>query len=75
MIDPRAASTRRDREFARSPRYDKRNRMVLHYETTDGSRVILRGVDERRDSIYVVLDRVDRKYALSKSTLEAGKYE
>jgi hypothetical protein len=75
MIDPRAASTRRDREFAKSPRYDKRNRMVLHYQTTDGSRVILRGVDERRDSIYVVLDRVDRKYALSKSTLEAGKYE
>jgi hypothetical protein len=75
MIDPRAASTRRDREFAQSPRYDKRNRMVLHYQTTDGSRVILRGVDERRDSIYVVLDRVDRKYALSKSTLEAGKYE
>jgi hypothetical protein len=75
MIDPRAASTRREREFAQSPRFDKRNRMVLHYETTDGSRVILRGIDERRDSVYVVLDRVDRKYALSKSTLEAGKYE
>ncbi len=75
MIDPRAASARRDREFAQAPRNEKRNRMVLHYETTDGSRVILRGTDERRDSIFVVLDRVDRKYALSKSTLEAGKYE
>jgi hypothetical protein len=37
--------------------------------------VVLWGIDERRDSLYVVLDRVDRKYALSKSTLEAGKYE
>ncbi len=75
MIDPRAASTRRNREFAQAPKNEKRNRMVLHFETKDGSRVILRGIDERRDSIYVVLDRVDRKYALSKSKLEAGKYE
>lgn len=75
MIDPRAASTRRDREFASVKAYEKRNRMVLKYETVDGSHVVLRGVNDDQDSIYVVLDRVDRRYALSRSTLNAGKYE
>jgi hypothetical protein len=75
MIDPRAASARRDREFASAgKKFDKRNRMVLRYETTDGNHVILKGVNEDQDSLYVVLDRVDRKYLLSSSTLVAGKY-
>jgi hypothetical protein len=74
MIDQRAASTRRDREFAEAPKNEKRNRMVLHYETTDGSHVVLRGINENKDSIYVVLDRVNRHYALSESSLQAGKY-
>lgn len=73
-IDQRAASTRRDREFAEAPKNEKRNRMVLHYETTDGSHVVLRGINENKDSIYVVLDRVNRHYALSESSLQAGKY-
>jgi hypothetical protein len=74
MIDKRAWSERRDREFAVKPREQKRNRMVLKYDTIDGSRVILSGINERKDSIYVVLDRYDRKYVLPKSTLSAGKY-
>ena len=74
MIDHRAASTRRDREFAEVPKNEKRNHMLLHYETTDGSRVILTGVNENKDSIYVVLDRINRPYALSESSLQAGKY-
>ncbi|PJJ84666.1 MFS transporter [Mucilaginibacter auburnensis] len=74
MIDKRAWSARRDREFAVPARETKRNRMILKYETTDGSRVILSGVNEKKDSIYVVLDRYDRKYTLPKSTLVAGKY-
>jgi hypothetical protein len=75
MIDPLGRSARRDREFAAKPRRDKRNRMILSYSTTDGSRVILRGINEKKDSIYVVLDRVDRPYVLAKSTLNAGKYD
>ncbi|MDJ1497261.1 hypothetical protein QNI19_30260 [Cytophagaceae bacterium DM2B3-1] len=75
MIDPKAASTRRDREFATAKKNDKRNRMILHYETTDGNRVILKGIDQHKDSIYVVLDKVNRSYALPSSTLEAGKYK
>lgn len=73
-IDPRAASTRRDREFAKVKGYDDRNRMVLKFDTNDGRRVILTGVNENQDSLYVVLDRVDRTYALSASTLSAGAY-
>ncbi|WP_276483654.1 hypothetical protein [Paraflavitalea pollutisoli] len=48
--------------------------MILQYQTTDGSRVILRGINENKDSIYVVLDRVARPYALSRSALQAGSY-
>jgi len=73
-VDPRAASARRDREFASVKGYDERNRMVLKFDTQDGRRVILTGVDENQDSLYVVLDKVDRTYALSQSTLSAGSY-
>lgn len=73
-IDPRAASTRRNREFAEPVKNEKRNRMVLKYETTDGAHVILTGINENKDSLYIVLDRYDRKYALSNSSLQAGKY-
>lgn len=75
MIDPIAYSARRDKEFAAKPRRDKRNRMILNYTTQDGSRVILSGINENKDSIYVVLDRVKRPYVLAKSTLNAGKYD
>jgi hypothetical protein len=74
MIDEAAWSTRRDREFEEKPQEVKRHRMILKYDTTDGSRVILSGINERKDSIYVVLDRYDRQYVLPKSTLSAGKY-
>jgi hypothetical protein len=73
-IDPRAASTRRDREFAEAPKHEKRNRMVLKFDVKDESRVILSGLDENKDSIYVVLDKIPRKYVLSESSLNAGKY-
>lgn len=73
-IDKRAITTRRIREFRDAPKNEKRNRMVLNYNTTDGNRVILSGINETKDSIYVVLDKVDRKYTLTESSLKAGKY-
>jgi hypothetical protein len=74
QIDPRAASTRRDREYA-AARWEKRNRMILRYDTIDdGNRVILSGVNEKNDSIYIVLDRIDKNFALTESSLQAGKY-
>ena len=48
--------------------------MILKYHTTDGARVILTGINESKDSIYVVLDKRNRKYVLPESTLNAGKY-
>jgi len=76
FIDKRAASARRDREFEAAKKLkEKRNRMVLSYDTKDGSRVVLRGINENKDSLYIVLDRINKKYALSESNLVAGKYE
>jgi hypothetical protein len=74
QIDPRAKSTRRVREYA-AAKFEKRNRMVLRYDALDdGNRVILSGINEKHDSIYIVLDRVDRNFALTESSLQAGKY-
>lgn len=74
-INPLAYSTRRDRGIKAEQRPEKRDHLVLAYRATDGGRhVVLRGIDEHRDSLYVVLDRVDRTYTLSESTLVAGEY-
>ncbi|GAB2543371.1 hypothetical protein [Spirosoma aerophilum] len=75
-IEPIARTTRRQKGIKAEARQEdgKRKRMILSYKTTDGSRVILTGINENKDSIYVVLDRVNRNYALSKSTLNAGEY-
>lgn len=73
-IAPLAMTTRRIREYAKAPKNEERNRMILNYETTDGNRVILTGINEHKDSIYVVLDRINRNYSLKPSSLQAGKY-
>ena len=73
-IDARALSARRERDYAATPKNEIRKRFVLNYQTVDGAHVILRGTDENKDSLYIVLDRVDKKYALTPSSLEAGKY-
>lgn len=74
-IDPRALSTRRVRGIRAEQKPEQRDRMTLTYHATDGGRhVVLRGLNERQDSLYVVLDRVDRTYTLSESTLSAGQY-
>lgn len=76
-IHERARSARRTRALQPgSPEMadKKRDKMILHYTADDGSRVILSGTNENKDSIYVVLDRVDRKYALSENKVSAGKY-
>jgi hypothetical protein len=74
MIDKTVWTARRDREFAAAPKNEKRNRMILQYETTDGAHVILKGTDEHKDSLYIVLDRINRPYQVKPSTLDAGKY-
>jgi hypothetical protein len=74
-INPLAYSTRRDRGIKAEQRPEQRDHLILAYRTTNGGRhVVLRGTDEHKDSLYVVLDRVDRRYTLSESTLSAGQY-
>jgi hypothetical protein len=74
-INPLAMSTRRIRGIRAEQRPEKRDHLVLAYHTADGGRhVVLRGLDEHKDSLVVVLDRVDRTYTLSESTLSAGEY-
>jgi len=74
-IDQIALSSRRTKGIADELKDKrKRNRMILNYSTTDGNHIILKGINERKDSIYVVLDKVSRKYALTDSKLQAGKY-
>lgn len=75
-IDAIARTTRRTKGIKSEARQEDgtRKRMTLTYRTTDGSRVVLTGLNENKDSVYVVLDRINRQYALSKSTLNAGEY-
>jgi len=73
-INARVVNTRRIRAFESEKPVKARRKMVLKYDTSDGSRIVLTGTDENRDSLYVVLDRIDRPYVLSESTLEAGSY-
>lgn len=75
-IDPIARSARRTKGIEAESRPTKRNRMILKYTVLNGGeRVILSGINEKKDSVHVVLDRYNKKYALSRSTLEAGKYD
>ena len=73
-INSIALSARRTRDYNAVPENEVRKHLVLQYSTTDGSHIVLRGVDENKDSLYVVLDRVNRNYALLPSKLEAGSY-
>lgn len=74
-INPVALSTRRLQGIAEEKKNDpKRSKMILKFSTQDGAHVILEGINEHKDSIYVVLDRVNKKYALTDSKLQAGEY-
>lgn len=42
----------------------KDEQQILHYERPTKTRIILSGINEQKDSIYVVLDKKDRKYPL-----------
>ncbi len=75
-IEPIARSARRTKGIKSESRPSKRNRMILKYTILDdGNKVLLSGINEKKDSIHVVLDRYVKNYALSRSTLEAGKYD
>jgi hypothetical protein len=50
----------------KNPHYSD-EKWVLHYDRSGGSRIILSGVTTGKDSVYAVLDRVDKKYLLEEA--------
>ncbi|NGM66241.1 hypothetical protein [Sphingobacterium sp. SGR-19] len=78
-VHPKARTTRRIREFAKADELAKkevRQRFVVNYTVYDkGNKVILVGIDENRDSLYVVLDRVIKDHKLAPGKLVAGQYD
>jgi len=74
-INPKAMSTTRVREYKTGDKFKNRNKMILHYQIIDGgNQVILSGTNEKKDSVYIVLNRTDRTYVLTPSKLDAGVY-
>lgn len=74
-IEPIARSARRTKGIKAESKPVERNRLILKYTVLNGgNRILLSGINENKDSIHVTLDRYTKKYALSRSTLEAGKY-
>lgn len=47
----------------KNPNY-KSEQMVLQYSRPDSSTIILRGINERKDSVYVELNKIVKKYML-----------
>jgi hypothetical protein len=50
----------------KNPHYNG-EKLVLHYERPEGSQIILSGIDQNKDSVTVILDRVDKKYLLEEA--------
>ncbi|WDF70428.1 hypothetical protein PQ465_08635 [Sphingobacterium oryzagri] len=78
-VDSRARTARRLREFAKADQMAQkeiRQRFVVSYKIEqNGNRVVLQGIDENRDSLYVVLDKVKKDYKISPGKLDAGQYD
>lgn len=74
-IDAAALSGRRAKGIVEEQKDErKRNHMVLKYDTSDGSHIVLTGIDEKKNQVYIVLDRYNKDYVLKDSKLVAGKY-
>jgi len=68
-LQDKNTGTRRNGEGRESRRTEQvkekpRTKLVWHYSQPSESRFIISGLNEKKDSIYVVLDRIDRNYAL-----------
>ena len=78
-VHPKARTTRRRRAFDKADELaskEERSRFILHYQVEDGgNRVILSGINENTDSLFVVLDRIEKDYKISPSKLVAGEYD
>lgn len=50
--------------FTLRNRADTTSKLILEYERPDSSRFILSGINEKKDSIYLVLNKINKKYPL-----------
>jgi hypothetical protein len=48
-------------------------KLILHYQRPDSSRIILSGINESRDSIHVELTRINKKYLLEEVAREGRR--
>lgn len=46
---------------------DSSDRWQLHYDRPDSMHIVLSGLNAHQDSVYVVLDRIDKKYLLEEA--------
>jgi hypothetical protein len=56
----------------RNPNYPKED-FVLKYERPDVKTIVLSGVDANQDSLYVVLDKLDKKYLLEEAARQGRR--
>jgi hypothetical protein len=42
----------------------KNDKLVLHYSKPDSTTIVLKGVDNAKDSVYVLLNKIDKKYPI-----------
>ena len=54
-----------------NPHYPNETLQLTYTKAGDG-RIILAGVDEKRDSVYAVLDKLDKKYLIDEAA-KAGR--
>lgn len=58
--------------YNRNPNYEGET-LVLHYSEPTPSQLILAGIDYNRDSVYVVLDKIDKKYLLEEAAKQGRR--
>ena len=76
-ISAGAVTTRRIKEIPEEIQRDlPREKMILKYQLLDeGDKVVLTGTNERKEQVEILLKKKARNYLLTRSTLDAGKYD
>ncbi|MBC8110593.1 MAG: DoxX family protein [Verrucomicrobia bacterium] len=45
----------------------KNEKLTLHYSRPDNQKIVLQGINENQDSVYVLLERINKKYLLDEA--------
>ena len=76
-ISAGAVTSRRIKEIPEEIQRDlPREKMILKYQLLDeGDKVLLTGTNEKKEPVEILLKKKARNYLLTRSTLDAGKYD